>query len=457
MLALLPLLLAVNASAQPLFQRAAFVPEHGPGFELPRLPPNLSQARRDGLRAHLQSLQVPSELISRVDVVLSNVDRRYKRPIPGSEWDVRLLAFRESVVPPAEASDEAWEKAVDAALARFVGALDDPHAQYLDIVRRERYFAQMSNSQPGIGVFLYRAGQGVGVRRIYPGSPAERAGLRAGDLLHEVDGELVSKMDYDAAINSLRGPETTTVKVVVRRGGVLLPAKTIERRNVIIPKALARALAAEGRPEIGYLYLPQFGREVDEFVIAKIDELVRGGAKGLIFDVRGNPGGDLNVARSIVSEFLKPGQYIDSRTRQGQVMDRGRTTSSLWPELPLVVLVDRFSASSSELLAAAFQEHRRATIVGTTTAGKDVFQAVVPTDTGGLFGDDGTALVITQGGWTGPNGHAGKVKPDVDVATSEERELEIGTALLEQLFGRGGFAPGDEAVAAALRVLPPAR
>lgn len=402
-------------------------------------------------------------IVMRTMDLLDKVDMLYKRPIRTEEWDRRIADMRKSwnesygdALPPADK----YEEAVNAALAGFVKNLGDPHTNFMDQAEFKALVESMQGGFAGIGADVEQTPLGV---KVSPrkGSPAEKAGLKDGDVITHVDGRSVVGTDINQVVPKLRGAPNTKVRVRLagRRDEIV-----ITRGIVPVPNSFSKMAA----PGIGYVHLSGYQGDEKEF-FAHVDKVIKAGAKKLILDLRWNPGGQLDMGDSITSEFLQPGQHVRATRVQGAVQQRSITTESKYPSIPLVVLTSWLSASASEITAAALQEHKRATIVGERTCGKGTFQTVagimVLRRMGFMLGDrfigttqpvpDGTGLRITTGGWeTGagthfekgcdtkddegskPWEHATGVVPDVPVQVSMEEGMKVRSSLYLQLNGK---------------------
>lgn len=457
--------------------------EPGPAAQPPQAPPNLTDAQLDAVVAFLvpdprnPPANLTPALVYRVIDVLTKVDMHYKTPITQADWDARLKAMRDEFVaahgaPGSKAmSAEQWEKAVDGMLSGFVEKLGDPHSVYMNREQAKRFGEQMSGTFVGVGATVEKVADGIKLTTVFPGSGAEKAGLVAGDVVTHINGDPIKDMSVDDAVKRLRGAAGTEVGIKVQR----LPKPVQVTRAAIRQPELFSKMAAPG---VGYVYFASFGQKIDEKVFAAIDALKAKGATKLVLDVRGNPGGLLHMAQSIASEFLLDKDVINTTKRQGKLAQRAVTDGpGRYRGMKLAVLVNRGSASASEVISAALQEHKAAAIVGSTTYGKGSFQlpmaveipVIVPP--GFVVGSrgDGTALKLTEGGWYTPRDRSvegvhdpatgmnkpgsGGVIPDESVTLTEAEELEVMKDLNAQLYGRPSTGAPDAALAKALEVL----
>ncbi|HEY5102290.1 MAG TPA: S41 family peptidase [Steroidobacteraceae bacterium] len=299
---------------------------------------------------------------------------------------------------------ELMEKAVRG----MVSALD-PHSAFLDSEEFEEMRLSTMGSYPGVGIEVVAEGGGVKILRPIEGSPAEQAGMHAGDLIVKIDGVEVGA-DLAAAINRMRGAAGSTVRLTVRRGtSPELLDFSLRRAKVDVRSVSQQALA----PGFGYLRITSFSETTADEVARAIVRLKRdnaSGLKGLVLDLRDNPGGVLEAGAAVADAFLERGLIVsaDGRTADAQFrMDA--TAGDLINGAALVVLVNGGSASAAEIVAGALKDHGRAQLVGQKTYGKGSVQTVMPLSHGG-------ALKLTTSRYFTPSGasiHEKGILPDI--------------------------------------------
>lgn len=283
----------------------------------------------------------------------------------------------------------------DAALKGVVKSLDDRFSNYFTPKEYAAFQMSQDSEFSGIGTTVAPDPLGLRIVTVYDESPAQRAGVKADDLIVSADGKPLKGLPQEAAIARVKGPKGTDVKLGIKRGKRSL-TETVTRATVSVPQVASRTEKYEGKT-YGYVTLGQFGGGAHAEVYDAIRKVVKAGAKGLVFDLRGNPGGLVSEAQLVASAFLKDGKIVTTRGRTTPERTLKATGDPVAANLPLVVLVDKNSASASEIVTGALQDRKRATIVGTKTFGKGVFQEVIGLDNGG-------ALDITAGQYFTPSG-----------------------------------------------------
>lgn len=291
--------------------------------------------------------------------------------------------------------NDLYKKAVDGMLLE----LHDPHSVYLTPDRLSKLNESTTGRYAGVGIQMDVRDGWITVVAPLPGTPAQRAGIVTGDRLVEIDGHSTHGWTSDEAMKAIRGDPGTVVHVVVERPGTSARLPFTLTRQEIHFHSVQHALML--RDSIGYVDLTVFSENSDHELRNAIDSLQGVGMRRLIFDLRGDPGGLLDQGVAVADLFLDPGQKIVSmrgRTSAGDHDFVDRFPQS-WPELPIVVLVDSGSASASEIVSGALQDHDRAVIVGTTSYGKGSAQSLFTMPEGG-------ALKLTTALWYTPSGRS---------------------------------------------------
>jgi carboxyl-terminal processing protease len=285
----------------------------------------------------------------------------------------------------------------NASIAGVVASLGDRFSHYLT-PREFRDFNQPP-SFTGIGVSVGPDRRGLRIARVFDRSPAARAGLRVGDLIVLADGHRLAGLAAEKAIALVKGPPGTDVRLVIERrqgGHRVLKTFTLTRATIAEP-VVASVSKVFHRVKLGVVALATFSPGAHGEVREAVERELRAGARGIVLDLRANGGGLVEEARLVASIFVEKGPIVSTRGRTQPSETLTATGGAISPKLPVVVLVDGNTASAAEIVTAALQDHHRATVVGTHTFGKGVFQEEEPLSNGG-------ALDITVGQYFTPNG-----------------------------------------------------
>ncbi len=292
------------------------------------------------------------------------------------------------------------DKLVYSAIKGMLRALD-PHSSFFDPQEFSKLREEQHSKYYGLGIrvrpLLSNRGRVVIVEPPSMGSPAERRGLRAGDVITKIEGESIDDWTSDEVVNHLRGPKGTTVNITVERPNIREPLQfKVERDEIPL---VTVPYAFEIKPGVGYIKIDRFSESTAEELREKLDKLQgESHLTGLVLDLRDNPGGLLNQAIDVADFFVPKGAVI--------VSTKGRTESSARPlrapslekvNVPLVVLINRHSASASEIVAGALQDHDRALIVGETSFGKGLVQSVYTLE-------NNTGMALTTAKYYTPSG-----------------------------------------------------
>jgi carboxyl-terminal processing protease len=285
----------------------------------------------------------------------------------------------------------------DASISGVVASLGDRFSHYLS----PKEFREF-NSPPsftGIGVAVGPERRGLLIARVFDSSPAARAGLKAGELIVAVNGRKLAGLSADAATTLIKGLPGTDVQLGVQQGRAGHTAtRTVKiTRATISEPVVASTIRTVHGVKIGVVALATFSPGAHAEVREAVDRVLREGARGIVLDLRGNGGGLVEEARLIASIFIEKGTIVTTRGRTQPNQTLTAAGDAIPASIPAVVLVDQNTASASEIVTAALQDHRRAVVVGTHTFGKGVFQEEEPLSNGG-------ALDITVGEYFTPNG-----------------------------------------------------
>lgn len=287
----------------------------------------------------------------------------------------------------------------------LMDAVGDPYTSYFNASDFSIFMEQTTGAYYGIGAYVAQDTERnyPKINSPIPGSPAEEVGLRPNDIIYEVDGVSTYGMDLDKVVSLIKGEEGTTVRITVYRDGEYLDM-AVQRRQVEIP-TVEQEMLGDG---MAYIRIIEF----DEVTPGQFKQALQtsrsSGMKGLILDLRGNPGGSVNAVVDIARMLLPEGLVVYTEDKYGKREEYSCDGSNEF-ELPLVVLIDGNSASASELLSGAIQDYRKGTLVGTTTFGKGIVQQM-------LTLRDGSAVKITISSYFTPKGrniHGIGIEPDV--------------------------------------------
>jgi carboxyl-terminal processing protease len=297
----------------------------------------------------------------------------------------------------------------NSSIAGAIASLDDRFSHYL--TPKEFHEFNSPPSFTGIGVVVSPEHRGLAIARVFDTSPAKRAGLQAGEVIVAVNGRKLAGLSADASTSLIKGPPGTEVALGILRpanvasssGSHPAPPARGKTRTVRITRAVisepvvASEIHTVHGVKLGVVALATFSPESHVEVATAVEKVLHEGARGIVFDLRANGGGLVEEARLIASLFIAHGTIVSTRGRTQPSETITATGHPLAPTIPMVVLVDHNTASSSEITTAALQDHGRATVVGTHTFGKGVFQEEEPLSNGG-------ALDITVGEYFTPNG-----------------------------------------------------
>ena len=308
----------------------------------------------------------------------------------------------------------------DAIIAGSLETLDDNYTRYVSPDVAERMREDMQGAVEGIGAFVFENDEGLfEIVRPIDGQPADLAGVKAGDILMEIDGESVLDLSFDEVILMVRGPQGSSVNLKFLREGEEEPVEfTIVRTRFEVPIVESELLPLEmtGGEAIGYIRLTEFNSNAEEKLLEALNGLMAQGITGLVFDLRDNPGGYLDQSIAVADAFLPDGVALFERNIRGLDETFRTLDGDLAEEIPLVVLVNSGSASASEIVAGAIQDRNRAVLVGETTFGKGSVQQIHPLS-------DGSELRVTIARWYTPNNKTidGEgIAPDIEVETPED-------------------------------------
>ncbi|MCB0864556.1 MAG: S41 family peptidase [Solirubrobacterales bacterium] len=343
--------------------------------------------------------------------------------------------------------EELQDASIDGMVRKISKENDDKFSHYFNAEAYQEFQEANSGRFSGIGLSVSEGKRGLEVVDVFPGSPAQDADIAPGDVIVAVEGDSLRGVSADEASARIKGEPGTEVEITVVDGETDKKRTIdVERAEVTVPAVQSKMLRAPGDDggdgaKIGYVHLSTFSRGAHAELRKKIEDLQKRGAEGLIFDLRGNGGGLLEEAVLVTSIFQDEGPVVTIEGRERDKKTFQATGDAIEDLGPVAVLVDGNTASASEITSAALQENDLATIIGSTTYGKGVFQEVIELDGGG-------ALDITVGEYLTADGSSilgvgvipDEKVADKDLADGDDTVLDAG---LKNVGSRIGSDGGD--------------
>lgn len=300
-------------------------------------------------------------------------------------------------------------KLVDGAINGMMESLEDPYSTYMGKQTAQEFEESIEGSFSGIGAEVSSEDGNVVIVSPIKGSPAEKAGLRAKDIILTVNGESLSGLELNDAVSKIRGPKGSEAKLTVRRSGVSTPLQyTIVRDDVDLETVNAHMEPGK----VGVIEITQFSLNTGDRFKEELAKLESEGMKGLVIDVRNNPGGVLSVVIDIAEQFVPKGKLIVQVEDKNKKREKSESKGT-GKDYPVALLMNKGSASASEILAGALQQSAGAKLIGENSFGKGTVQTSFDKQMG-----DGSLLKITIAKWLTPNGswiHKKGIKPDIAV------------------------------------------
>jgi carboxyl-terminal processing protease len=330
----------------------------------------------------------------------------------GAVEEVWNIIFRDYVdrdrLEPQELSKGAIEGMIE--------VLDDPYTSYLDAETYEIGLSGLEGEIEGIGAQVGIREERLTIISPIPDSPADQAGLMADDVVLEIDGESTVDMSMVEAVLKIRGPRGTIVTLLIQHRDEAEPVLIeIVRTTIELPSVITEMMG-----DMAHLRITHFSRRTAEEMQTTLAEIDHANAEGIILDMRGNPGGILETVIEVASYFLEDGVVVKVVSNNGEEQSLEVEPRGMVSELPVVVLVNGYSASGSEVLAGALQNHGRATVAGSQTFGKGSVNISRELQ-------DGSGVYITIARWLTPNGRLieGKgITPDIELELEDEEAIQ---------------------------------
>jgi len=315
-----------------------------------------------------------------------------------------------NMVRQAYVEDVNDEKLIDGALGGMLTSLD-PHSTYLDKEMYKQMTVETKGEFGGLGIEISSADGGILIVSPIEDTPADRAGVKAGDLIIKINKALARDMSLPEAVKIMRGKPGTDIELTIFRKGADGPLKIKITRAIIKVKSVKSDLLAPG---YAYLRITQFQERTGSLLKQQLKALSKradGKLTGAVLDLRNNPGGLLNQAIEVSDLFLEKGNIVSTKSRAGKNLSFDARGGDALQGLPLIVLINHGSASASEIVAGALQDHNRAVLLGVKSFGKGSVQSVVPLG-------DGSAIKVTTALYYTPSGRsiqATGIDPDIKV------------------------------------------
>jgi carboxyl-terminal processing protease len=329
----------------------------------------------------------------------------------------------------------------------------DPHSSYMNAKAFRDMQVQTKGEFGGLGIEVTQDNGFIKVISPIDDTPASKAGVKAGDLITALDGKTVQGLSLQDAVDKMRGPPNSKITLTIKREGVDKPIEVSMLREIIHIQVVKSRMEPDN---IGYVRLSQFTEQADQGLKQAVRSLKQqsgGKLKALILDLRNNPGGLLDQAVAISGDFVNQGEIVSTRARHAEDAQRWDAKGAdILDGAPLVVLINGGSASSSEIVAGALQDHHRAALLGTRSFGKGSVQTVIPLPGNG-------AMRLTTARYYTPSGRSIQglgISPDVPVAESRDEQPHFGAEResdLNHVLKNQGGTP--DAAPAARTDLPP--
>ncbi len=302
------------------------------------------------------------------------------------------------------------------AIKGMVEALADPYTAYLKPETYQMSLSSLEGKFEGIGAWVEAKDKQIIIISPMPDSPAKKAGIRAGDVILEVDGMSTVEMSLEEAVLHILGPKGTSVRLLILHQGETKP----EEIEIVRAEIEVTSVDFKMRGDIAYININHFTERTDGELSQVLESLTQEGATGIILDLRRNPGGLVEAVVDVASHFLKEGIVLFVLDNQGKQTSLSVKRGGITTDLPLVVLTDNYSASGSEVLAGALQDYTRATIAGTRTYGKGSVNTLRQLS-------DGSGLYITTARWLTPNGRLIEgegIEPDYELELEGDEAIQ---------------------------------
>ena len=317
------------------------------------------------------------------------------------------------------------KKMINGAISGMVESVGDPYTTYMSADMNRQFREEISGHFDGVGIEVSLKDEKVTVVTPIDGSPAAKAGLEANDVIAAVDKKPTGGMSIDEVVKLIRGKSGTKVTLAILKKGIGEAKDFILIRGTIEIKSVKWEIK-DGN--IGYVKVTQFGDDTNRLFTQAITEFKDKKVKGVVVDMRNNPGGLLNVSEDMISLLMKPGVVVKTKDKAGKIVEEKTTREPILLDPKMVVLVNEGSASASEIFAGAIQDSKRGILIGAKTFGKGSVQDLTELP-------NGASIKVTIAKWLTPSGRQidGKgIEPDIKVANTDEKiDAQLNKALEE--------------------------
>src|SRR5262250_1730118 len=344
-------------------------------------------------------------------------------------------------------------KLVESAISGMLAGLD-PHSSYMDAKSFKDMQIQTRGEFGGLGIEVTMEDGLVKVVAPIDDTPAAKAGVMANDIITHLDDEQVQGLTLNQAVEKMRGPKNTKIRLKIMRKGQDKPTEVTIVRDIIRVRSVRSRVESD---DVAYIRLTQFNEQTTEGLKKAITDMTaqigNEKLKGYVLDLRNNPGGLLDQAISVSDAFLEKGEIVSTRGRNAEETQRfNARAGDLIKNKPVIVLINGGSASASEIVAGALQDHRRATVIGTRSFGKGSVQTIIP------LGSGNGALRLTTARYFTPSGRSIQAKgisPDIDVLQDVPEELKARTDARGESSLRGHLKADGQEETGSQSYIPP--
>jgi carboxyl-terminal processing protease len=343
---------------------------------------------------------------------------------------------------------------VESAINGMLAGLD-PHSSYMDAKSFRDMQVQTRGEFGGLGIEVTMEDGLIKVVAPIDETPAAKAGVMANDIITHLDGEAVQGLTLNQAVEKMRGPVNTRIQLRITRKGMDKPVEVSITRDIIRVRSVRPAMEGD---DVAYIRISQFNEQTTEGVRRAINDLsTRNGDKvrGIVLDLRNNPGGLLDQAISVVDAFLEKGEIVSTRGRNADETQRfNARAGDLTKGKPVIILINGGSASASEIVAGALQDHKRATVIGTRSFGKGSVQTIIP------LGQGSGALRLTTARYFTPSGRsiqARGITPDIEILQDVPDEMKARDTSRGEASLRGHLKADGQEETGSQSYIPPDR